>query len=130
MIRSSPSSLVDALALLSLTSTSKNIITDSRNPSEQDPAAYEQLIKNAEHFVSQRFLPRLLSVRPDPVVHLVKAEVDADSIGSVVCRKAKDLGAAALVMASHTKSKLQEFFLGSVTNYCCHHCSAPVLVVK
>ena len=96
----------------------------------QDPAAYEQLIKNAEHFVSQRFLPRLLAIRPDPVVHLVKAEVDADSIGSVVCRKASDLNAAALVMASHTKSKLQEFFLGSVTNYCCHHCVCPVLVVK
>ena len=97
---------------------------------QQDPAAYEQLIKNAEHFVSQRFLPRLLSVSPDPVVHLVKAEVDADSIGSVVCRKAADLKAAALVMASHTKTKLQEFFLGSVTNYCCHHCGCPVLVVK
>ena len=96
----------------------------------QDPDAYEQLIKNAEHFVSQRFLPRLLSIRPDPVVHLVKAEVDADSIGSVVCRKAADLHAAALVMASHTKSKIQEFFLGSVTNYCCHHCGSPVLVVK
>ena len=98
--------------------------------STQDPAAYEQLIKNADHFVSQRFLPRLLAIRPDPVVHLVKAEVDADSIGSVVCRKASDLNAAALVMASHTKSKLQEFFLGSVTNYCCHHCVCPVLVVK
>jgi len=64
------------------------------------------------------------------VVHLVKAEVDADSIGGVVCRRAAELGAAALVMASHTKSKLQEFFLGSVTNYCCHHFRYPVLVVK
>ena len=104
--------------------------SNGKKKKHQDPAAYEQLIKNAEHFVSQRFLPRLLAIRPDPVVHLVKAEVDADSIGSVVCRKASDLGAAALVMASHTKSKLQEFFLGSVTNYCCHHCVCPVLVVK
>ena len=53
-----------------------------------------------------------------------------DVCGGVVCRRAAELGAAALVMASHTKSKLQEFFLGSVTNSCCHHCGCPVLVVK
>jgi nucleotide-binding universal stress UspA family protein len=97
---------------------------------QQDPVAYEQLIRNAESFIAARFLPRLLALSPDPVVHVVKADVDTDSIGNVVCRKAGDLGAAALVMASHSKSKLQTFFLGSVTQYCCHHSPAPVLVVK
>lgn len=97
---------------------------------QQDPAAYAALIKNAEAFIAARFLPRLLALSPDPVVHVVKADVDTDSIGNVVCRKAGDLGAAALVMASHSKSRLQEFFLGSVTAYCCHHSPAPVLVVK
>jgi hypothetical protein len=36
-----------------------------------------------------------------------QADVDTDSIGNVVCRKVDDLKAAALVMASHSKSKLQ-----------------------
>ena len=27
-----------------------------------------------------------------------------------------------------SKSRLQEFFLGSVSNYCVHHCKRPVLV--
>lgn len=97
---------------------------------QQDPVAYAALIKNAEAFIAARFLPRLLSLTPDPVVHVVKADVDTDSIGNVVCRKTGDLGAAALVMASHSKSRIQEFFLGSVTAYCCHHAPAPVLVVK
>ena len=44
--------------------------------------------------------------------------MDTDSIGNVICRKAAEVGAAAVVMASHTRSKLTEFFLGSVTNYC------------
>lgn len=56
--------------------------------------------------------------------------MDADSVGNVVCTKAGALGAAALVMASHSKSKLAELFLGSVTNYCTHHSPVPVLVVK
>lgn len=97
---------------------------------EQDPVAYEQLIKNAEAFIAARFLPRLAPVRPDPVIHIIKSEVDADSVGNVVCAKAGSLGAAALVMASHSKSKLSELFLGSVSNYCTHHCPVPVLIVK
>ncbi len=47
-----------------------------------------------------------------------QGEVDTDSIGNVICRKAREVDAAAVVMASHTRSKLTEFFLGSVTNYC------------
>ena len=44
--------------------------------------------------------------------------MDTDSIGNVICRKADEVDAAAVVMASHTRSKLTEFVLGSVTNYC------------
>lgn len=31
-------------------------------------------------------------------------------------------------LAPCSKSRLQEFFLGSVTNYAVHHCKRPVLV--
>ncbi len=48
----------------------------------------------------------------------MQGEVDTDSIGNVICRKADEVDAAAVVMASHTRSKLTEFVLGSVTNYC------------
>lgn len=55
--------------------------------------------------------------------------MDTDSIGNVVCKKAEDLEVISVIMASHSKSKLTEFFLGSVTNYCTHHCKKPILVV-
>lgn len=55
--------------------------------------------------------------------------MDTDSIGNVLCKKAQELKAVAIVMASHSKTSLQQFFLGSVTDYCTHHCSLPVLVV-
>eukprot|EP00887_Chlorella_sp_A99_P000531 scaffold17.g531.t1 len=37
--------------------------------------------------------------------------------------------ASAVVIASHAKSALSEFILGSVADHCIHHCSAPVLVL-
>lgn len=39
---------------------------------QQDPVTYEQLIKNAEHFITQRFLPKLGSMEPSPVVHVIR----------------------------------------------------------
>ena len=54
-----------------------------------------------------------------------QGEVDTDSIGNVICRKAVEVDAVAVVMASHTRSKLTEFVLGSVTNYCT--CAAQTL---
>ena len=43
---------------------------------------------------------------------VTQSEVDTDSIGNVLCKKAQDLHAVAIVMASHSKSSLQQFFLG------------------
>ena len=40
---------------------------------QQDPMAYEQLLKNAEHFITDRFLPKLSQLKPDPIIHIVKA---------------------------------------------------------
>ncbi|BDA44876.1 hypothetical protein COCOBI_06-3540 [Coccomyxa sp. Obi] len=97
---------------------------------QQDPVAYDQLIKNAESFIAGRFLPSLASLKVQPIVHIVKSDVDTESIGNVVCKKAEDLDVAAIIVSLHSKSRLQEFFLGSVTNYCAHHSRKPLLVVK
>ena len=49
--------------------------------------------------------------------------MDTDSIGNVLCKRAEDLKAIALVMSSQSKTRVQSFFLGSCSNYCAHHCS-------
>ena len=48
----------------------------------------------------------------------VQAEVDTESIGTVLCRKAESLDAVAIIVSCEARSRLQEFFLGSITNFC------------
>ena len=60
---------------------------------------------------------------------MLDLQVDTDSIGSVICKKAEELHAVLVAMAVHTKTRLQEFFMGSVTNYVLHHCKRPLVIV-
>ena len=39
---------------------------------QQDPIAYDQLMKQAETFIQTRFLPSLHNLRVHPIVHIVK----------------------------------------------------------
>lgn len=95
-----------------------------------DAGSYEAVISNAEKMVSERYLQDLGDY-PElkPTVHIVKSEVDTDSVGHVLCKKAEELDAVCLVLASHSKGKIAEFFLGSVTQFCVHHSTKPVAIV-
>jgi len=111
-------------------STENRIISPSDLASLNYSQDYESALHSSERFIAQRILPELSSLRMDPVIHMIKAQSDADSIGAVLCRKALDLGSVALVMNNHTKSKVTEFFVGSVCSYCTHHSAVPVVVHK
>ncbi|KAK9812430.1 hypothetical protein WJX73_010125 [Symbiochloris irregularis] len=50
---------------------------------QQDPVTHDQLVKKAELFIRERFLPKLQGLHPEPVVHIVKCEVDTASIGNL-----------------------------------------------
>ena len=60
---------------------------------------------------------------------MLQSELDTDSIGNVVCQRAEALAVTAVVVAGHNKSRVGDFLMGSVTNFCMHHCKKPVLVV-
>lgn len=98
----------------------------------QDTDMYEELVQKAETFIARRFLVHVdqmaAAASPPPVVHIIKFETDSKSIGTVLCQKAEELNAAVLVVARHDKSKLQQFFLGSVSSFCLEHSNRPVLV--
>jgi hypothetical protein len=53
----------------------------------------------------------------------------ATAAGALVCRRAEQIDAAVVLMAKHQRGAMKEFFVGSVTNYACHHCKQPVLVL-
>jgi nucleotide-binding universal stress UspA family protein len=95
-----------------------------------DSEVYAQLIKTAEAFIARRVLTHVdqLPSPPPVTIHVIKFETDSDSIGTALCKKAEELNAAVIVVARHNKSKMQQFFLGSVSSYCVEHCKRPVLV--
>jgi hypothetical protein len=51
-------------------------------------------------------------------------------VGEIICERAIDTDAAAVIMASHGKGRIHEFFVGSVTNYCLHRCKKPVVIFR
>eukprot|EP01025_Chloroclados_australasicus_P064976 TRINITY_DN877_c0_g1_i1.p1 TRINITY_DN877_c0_g1~~TRINITY_DN877_c0_g1_i1.p1 ORF type:complete len:386 (-),score=40.68 TRINITY_DN877_c0_g1_i1:340-1497(-) len=50
-------------------------------------------------------------------------------IGEVICNAARKIDAAAVVMGSHGKAALSEWFIGSVSNYVKHHATKPVMLL-
>lgn len=95
---------------------------------QQSPEAYDELIRKTEEFIGQRFLSKMPNASSEATAHIIKGDVDADSIGHVLCNKAAQLDVALVCVASHSKTKLQEFFIGSVAKYLAHHCSKPLLL--
>lgn len=94
-----------------------------------DNSGYETAVQRAEQFIIDRFVRALSADVKAPVVHIIKSEVDTESVGHVLCKKADELDAVAICMASHNKGRMAEFFLGSVTQYCTHHSKRPIIIV-
>ena len=63
-------------------------------------------------------------------VELVKFSTSSEAVGEAVCERAAELQATAVVLASHNKSALRQFFQGSVTSYCVQHCRHPLVVLR
>ena len=61
----------------------------------------------------------------------VRAEFtqNVGSTGHVICHMADNWGADLVVIRQPDRSKLDEFFLGSISNYVVHHAPCPVLAI-
>jgi nucleotide-binding universal stress UspA family protein len=59
---------------------------------------------------------------------VVEAEEGA-GVGNTICDKAEELQAAAVVLSSHSKSRLAELLTGSMSNFLTHNCPRPVIVL-
>ncbi|TVU30620.1 hypothetical protein EJB05_22250, partial [Eragrostis curvula] len=47
-----------------------------------------------------------------------------------LCQAAADMGAGLLVVGSRGLGTIKRAFLGSVSDYCAHHATCPIMVVK
>ncbi|KAF6257377.1 hypothetical protein COO60DRAFT_1639995 [Scenedesmus sp. NREL 46B-D3] len=95
-----------------------------------DDALERQEFREATAMVRTAFAP-VVNQRMIPTdVHLIVAADGPDSIAGLLLEKQQELEAAALVVASHGKQALQEFWTGSVTRSLLKRCPAPLVVYR
>eukprot|EP01026_Neomeris_dumetosa_P047719 TRINITY_DN4106_c0_g1_i1.p2 TRINITY_DN4106_c0_g1~~TRINITY_DN4106_c0_g1_i1.p2 ORF type:complete len:375 (-),score=31.44 TRINITY_DN4106_c0_g1_i1:613-1737(-) len=73
--------------------------------------------------LQEKNIPYELSVLSQPGVD------NSEAIGDLICSIAQDIKAGAIVIGSHNKGALTEFFMGSVTSHCTHVSKVPVVVL-
>lgn len=100
---------------------------------EEDPKTTEAVERNALTMLTEKFTAKLdaakLNNQAPYQFEITRFATDNDSIGSVVCKRADQLNAAAIIIAKHNRGAIQEFFVGSVTSYLTHHSHTPVVVL-
>ncbi|PNH03550.1 hypothetical protein TSOC_010373 [Tetrabaena socialis] len=96
---------------------------------EDSEASQKRVEDHARNLLTEKFVPKLKAKDIAYQVELVRFATDNESIGAVICKRAEQLQAACVVMAKHNKGAIKEFFVGSVCNYCTHHCKQPVMVM-
>ncbi|KAL4448074.1 hypothetical protein ABPG75_005293 [Micractinium tetrahymenae] len=86
-------------------------------------------VEDTKLFVSHRFAKKLMAAKIAFKLHVVVGPTDSDSVCNVILKKAADVDAQCIVMARHSKGKLKEMWVGSVTKSCVHRSTIPVAVV-
>ncbi|KAL3149611.1 hypothetical protein ABBQ32_002380 [Trebouxia sp. C0010 RCD-2024] len=94
-----------------------------------DPKDDRQQIRKAEDFIQQRFVAKAESHKIPHQIEITHFNTNKDSIAEIICIRAQDLQTPAVVMAKHNQGSIKEFFMGSVSKYCTHHCKQPVIVL-
>ncbi|KAI7841145.1 hypothetical protein COHA_005113 [Chlorella ohadii] len=84
-----------------------------------------------ERYMQHRFEPKLKEAGISYEVEVLVEATDesVSGVGDSICKRAEELGAAAVVMGSHMSGGLMQFMLGSVASYVAHHCKQPVAVL-
>ena len=104
-------------------------VAKARSHAHSCYAQYALQISKAEDFIEQRFVAKAESQKIPHQVEITHFNTDKDSIGEIICVRAQNLKTPAVVMAKHNQGSIKEFFMGSVSKYCTHHCTQPVIVL-
>ena len=101
--------------------------TENRDGARAQEAAWRA---DAERYLARKVFPKIERAGFRYTSEVVAYETDTTSVGEIVCERAADSDAVAVVMAAQGKGRVREFFVGSVTNYCLHRCAKPVVVFR
>jgi nucleotide-binding universal stress UspA family protein len=94
-----------------------------------DPDTDPTLEDAASTFIREEFLSLAEKRGVTANVVLVREHSRREAVGRAVCRKAEELGAEPLVLATHHRSYFEEMMLGSVSKYCARNCKRPIMLV-
>ncbi|KAK9808955.1 hypothetical protein WJX72_006974 [[Myrmecia] bisecta] len=81
-------------------------------------------------YLACELMPRVIRRHPDatPVILRLKAAGSA-AIGRAICNWAHAKDTALIVMARHSRSAFEEFFVGSVSSFCVSNCREPLMLL-
>ncbi|CAL9079625.1 unnamed protein product [Musa textilis] len=86
-------------------------------------------VRRAQEQNSRNLLERATQVCRNKLVDAEMVIVDGDP-KEMICQFAEQMQADLLVVGSRGLSKIRRAILGSVSDYCAHHATCPVLIVK
>lgn len=93
------------------------------------PILVTDSVKKAQEENSARLLSRAMEICKEREVEAETIAVEGD-VKEMICEAADKIQPDILVVGSRGLSKWKRTFLGSVSDYCAHHASCPVLIVK
>lgn len=71
-----------------------------------------------------------LSEYTEKVKYEVIAREEVCDVGDIIKKYTDEISPDMLVIGSSNKEGIQKFILGSVSDYCLHHCECPVTIIK
>ncbi|KAG7675239.1 hypothetical protein NADE_007275 [Nannochloris sp. 'desiccata'] len=96
-------------------------------PPDEDAELVE--IEDTKEFVKHRFLQKLVAAKVPFQLHVILGPTDSENVAKVITKKVEDLSAETVVMGKHSKGRIKEFWLGSVTKELIKRVKIPVAVV-
>lgn len=93
-----------------------------------DPGYKESILK-AKRKMSDKVVAEARAVFKNAGIE-VETRIEEGDPGVLICRTASTEGFDMVIMAESGRTELQDWFMGSVTNFVLYKCGVPLLLVK
>jgi len=96
---------------------------------DTNAASPEDQLEGARDMLDHSFVAKAKEAGAKVRVEVVRFSTDTESVARVVTTRAEELKAEAVIMVSHNRSRLAEFFVGSVASYVVKNCSTVCVLL-
>lgn len=89
----------------------------------------EDQVEGARAMLDHSFVNKAEAAGARHRTEVVRYTTDTESVGRVVTTRAEELKADAVILVSHNRSRLAEFFIGSVSKFVVQNCSTVCVLL-